>query len=230
MFPKHPTRVQLILYVESILEGKGPIYSGIARHVSNCQQCREEVEAIKSSLKFFNTDVVAEPPEGLANEIIKQAREVNKKRKFERTVSRYRRPLITVVFCSIVWVAVGYYVFGRLYQSSDTFVSGVGMVSMGPGHMVKSDSVSHKGIVGSEDSVLWHQVEILGSVLGPILNKADLRTYTYIKMVSVIDEEMDKARKALERCPEDERIRRLIRDNMKEKVEVLKRIYKESVL
>ncbi|GEM_PF-1330914 len=231
MFPKHPTRTQLILYAESILDGKGPIYSGIARHVSKCQQCREEVEAIKNSLRFFNNEVIAEPTEELTNEIIKRVREANKKRRFERTATKYRRPYVTVMCCAILWGLVGYFTFGHLYLKSDTLRTHVILQPADSFQFVQSVPTLQKNPVGDEDSLLWHQIEILNSVLIPILNYADIKTYPYIKMVSILDDEMEKARKALEKCPEDERVRKLIRDNMREKVEVLKRIYyRESVL
>ncbi|MCX8065606.1 MAG: hypothetical protein N3G21_10620 [Candidatus Hydrogenedentes bacterium] len=231
MFPKHPTRAQLILYAESVLEGKGPIYSGIGRHVVKCNQCKQEVEAIKTSLRFFNTEVSAEPPEELAHEILREAKKVAQKRKFEKSTFQYRRPIITGICCFLVWWIVGYYAFVEFYlKPYSSFVDGISIQKREMSQLLDTKVGFQKEIANTEVSSLWHQIEILSPAIMSILRDPDIKTYPYLKMVSLLDEEIEKARKALKKYPEDERIKRLIRDNMREKIELLKSIYKESVL
>lgn len=230
MIPKHPTRVQLILYAESVLEGKGPIYSGISRHVANCPQCKQEVEAIKTSLKFFNSRATAEPPKELTYEILKNARDISQKRKLERSAFHYRKPIVTTICCLLIWGTIGYHAFVKSYLNHTHFSEeryGVGRITS---QSMDRTTTNQNNTSSSDDSSLWHQIEILTPAILPILRKADLTTYPYLKMVSLLDEEIQKAQKVLEKFPEDERVKKLIRNNMKEKVELLKSIYKESVL
>lgn len=230
MFPKHPTRAQLILYAESILEGKGPIYSGIGRHIANCQQCRQEVEAIKTSLKFFNSRATTEPPKELTYEIIKNARDISQKRKFERSAFRYRKPVVTTICCLLIWGIIGYYTFLKSYLNYTHLSEERYEVGSMLSRSIEKTTSHQNSVNTSDDSSLWHQIEILTPAILPILSNADLKTYPYLKMVSLLDEEIEKAQKVLEKFPDDERVRKLIRNNIREKVELLKSIYKESVL
>jgi predicted anti-sigma-YlaC factor YlaD len=117
MLLKHPTRTQLITYAEALVDGRGPIFSGIARHLTQCPQCSAEVEAICSSLRFLNSAPTVEPPKELALEILKRARE-QKKQHEHASIPVKRYSPVLVIICVLVWLTLGYFLFIVGYNPS----------------------------------------------------------------------------------------------------------------
>lgn len=225
MLLKHPTRTQLITYAEALVDGRGPIFSGIARHLTQCPQCSAEVEAICSSLRFLNSAPKIEPPKELSLEILKRARE--QKNKIEQNsipVKKHSKVLVAV--CVAIWLMMGYILFGvsynpSLYQNTpDSSHIPVQMAS--PKVQVPVEKSNEKDI--------WHEIELLGSALSPVFRNSTAYSSRQLRSVSIIDRELESAQTALRKNPTCSRANEILQKGVRQKAELLRQIYLERVL
>ncbi len=225
MLLKHPTRTQLITYAEALVDGRGPIFSGIARHLTQCPQCSAEVDAVCSSLRFLNSTPQVEPPKELTMEILKRARE--EKKKLEQTpipVKKHSRILGAV--CVTVWLVVGYVLFGVTYNPSLTGgFSGKNHISV----QMATSNLS-PGSEKKNEKDIWREIEVLGTALTPVFRNNSGHLSRQLRSVSVIDNELESARMALQKNPNCPRANEILQKGVRQKAELLKQIYMERVL
>lgn len=222
---KHPTRTQLITYAESLVDGRGPIFSGIARHLTQCPQCSAEVDAICSSLRFLNSAPKVDPPKELTLEILKRARE--KKKKIEQnTLSAKRHSQALVVVCVSIWLVVGYILFGVSYNTS-LFDNTTDKMSV-PIQMASPKITAP--IEKSTEKDVWHEIELLGSALSPVFGNNTGYFSRQLRSVSIIDRELESAQTALRKNPTCPRANEILQKGVRQKAELLRQIYLERVL
>lgn len=225
MLLKHPTRTQLITYAEALVDGRGPIFSGIARHLTQCPQCSAEVEAICSSLRFLNSAPKIEPPKELALEILKRARE--QKKKMEQNtlpVKKHSRALVAV--CVSIWLMTGYLLFGVSYKPS-LFDNTTGKMSI-PVQMASPKIQAP--VEKSLEKDVWHEIELLGSALSPVFRNNTGYFSRQLRSVSIIDRELESAQTALRKNPNCPRANEILQKGVRQKAELLRQIYLERML
>lgn len=233
MLFSHPTRSQLIQYAEALVEGKGPIYSGIARHLKQCTQCASEVDAICTSLRFCHTrGIVVEPPKELTLAILNKTKQ--QRRQIEYLPRRYQRfSTIGALVCILTWVIIGLLL---LWRYEDTVVKGVEL-SKNPVRKPPFDRVyplredKSGSVMGRRDKIdMKKELEILGSVLQPLLEYSRGKSDSRLHYMAIIDKDLQSAEYALKRNPGCSRAQELMERRMREKAEVLKWLYWERVL
>ncbi|HOQ33182.1 MAG TPA: hypothetical protein PLA12_11805 [Candidatus Hydrogenedens sp.] len=225
MLLKHPTRTQLITYAEALVDGRGPIFSGIARHLTQCPQCSAEVEAICSSLRFLNSAPKIEPPKELALEILKRARE--QKKKMEQNtlpVKKHSRVLVTV--CVSIWLMTAYILFGVSYNPT-LFDNTTGKMSI---TVQMASPKMQTPVEKSMEKDVWHEIELLGSALSPVFRNNTGYFSRQLRSVSIIDRELESAQTALRKNPNCPRANEILQKGVRQKAELLRQIYLERVL
>lgn len=233
MLFSHPTRSQLIQYAEAIVEGKGPIYSGIARHLKQCTQCASEVDAICTSLRFCHSrGVVVEPPKELTFAILSRTKQQRKQSEY--LPRRYQRfSTIGAVVCVMTWVVIGLLL---LWRYEETLVNGtelskysVRKPQFDKVYSLREDKSS--SMTGKRDKIdMRKELEILGSVLQPLLEYSRGKSDSRLHYMAIIDKDLQSAEYALKRNPGCSRAQELLERRMREKAEVLKWLYWERVL
>jgi len=225
MLLKHPTRTQLITYAEALVDGRGPIFSGIARHLTQCPQCSAEVEAICSSLRFLNATPKIDPPKELTLEILKRAREQKKKMQ-QNTLPVKKHSRVLVVSCVSIWLMVGYILFGISYNPSlfdnTTSKMNVPVLMASPKIQVPVENKQEKDV--------WHEIELLGSALSPVFRNNTGYFSRQLRSVSIIDRELESAQTALRKNPNCPRANEILQKGVRQKAELLRQIYLERVL
>ncbi|HOL18985.1 MAG TPA: hypothetical protein PLT82_07510 [Candidatus Hydrogenedens sp.] len=225
MILKHPTRTQLITYAEVLVDGKGPIFSGIARHLSQCPQCKAEVDAICASLKFFDSAREVEPPKELTLEILKRAKEQRKQIEIIPTPSRRNSPIF-ISICVLIWLILGYYLFVEHYPTINAVSTPENINTFAKITTQVTKPTREKDVTRD----LKHEIEVLGSALSPLLQNAQGYSIYPLKSVSVIDQELESAQVALRKNPGCPRANEILQKAMKEKAELLKQIYLDRML
>jgi len=225
MLLKHPTRTQLITYAEALVDGKGTIFSGIARHLTQCPQCSAEVESICSSLRFFNSAPTIEPPKELALQILKRAKE-QKKQDEQTAISVKRHSPVLVVLCVLVWMALGYFLFVTGYNpSAQSDLIGKQNISVEMPIQITKTTIEK-----DTEKNIWHEIELLGSALSPLFQNSNGYSSYQMKFVSVIDQELESAQNALRKNPGCPRANEILHKGVRQKAELLKQLYLERVL
>jgi len=225
MLLKHPTRTQLITYAEALVDGRGPIFSGIARHLTQCPQCSAEVEAICSSLRFLNSAPKIEPPKELALEILKRAREQKKKME-QNTLPVKKHSRVLVVVCVSTWLMVGYILFGVSYNPT-LFDNTTGKMSI---TVQMASPKMQTPVEKSMEKDVWHEIELLGSALSPVFRNNTGYFSRQLRSVSIIDRELESAQTALRKNPNCPRANEILQKGVRQKAELLRQIYLERVL
>lgn len=225
MFLKHPTRTQLIAYAEALVDGRGPIFSGIARHLAECPQCSAEVEAICSSLRFLNSAPKIEPPKELSLEILKRAREQKRKVEQNSIPVKKHSKLLTAV-CISIWLIIGYILFGISYNPS-LFENNPGSPNM---FMQMASPKDQPTIEKNKEKDVWHEIELLGSALTPVFRNSPGYSSRQLRSVSIIDRELECAQSALRKNPTCARANEILQKGVRQKAELLRQIYLERVL
>ncbi len=225
MFLKHPTRTQLITYAEALVDGRGPIFSGIARHLTQCPQCSAEVDAICASLRFLNSAPKIEPPKELTLEILKRAREQkNKIKQTKIPIKKHSHMLIAV--CVSIWLIIGYVLFGVSYKpllhENSMSRPDIPIQIASP----KIQEPSNK----TEEKDVWNEIELLGSALSPIFRNNTGYLSRQLRSVSIIDRELESAHTALRKNPTCSRANEILQKGVRQKAELLRQIYLERVL
>ncbi len=225
MLLKHPTRTQLITYAEALVDGRGPIFSGIARHLTQCPQCSAEVESICSSLRFFNSTPTIEPPQELTLQILKRARE-QKKQNEQTSIPVKRHSPVLVVLCVLVWLTLGYFLFVVGYNPSvqNNFIGKQNIHAEMPTQITKTTTEKE-----TEKNV-WHEIELLGSALSPLFQNSKGYSSYQMKFVSVIDQELESAQTALRKNPGCPHANEILQKGVRQKAELLKQLYLDRVL
>ncbi len=225
MLLKHPTRTQLITYAEALVDGRGPIFSGIARHLTECPQCSAEVEAICSSLRFLNSAPKIEPPQELSLEILKRAREQKRKVEQNSIPVKKHSKLLTAV-CISIWLIIGYILFGISYNPS-LFENNSGS----PNRFIQMASPkAQPTIEKNKEKDVWHEIELLGSALTPVFRNSPGYSSRQLRSVSIIDRELESAQSALRKNPTCSRANEILQKGVRQKAELLRQIYLERVL
>ncbi len=225
MLLKHPTRTQLITYAEAFVDGRGPIFSGIARHLTECPQCSAEVEAICSSLRFLNSAPKIDPPKELTLEILKKVREQKKKIE-QNSIPVKKHSKLLVAVCVSIWLIIGYILFGVSYNPSlYKNTSGSSNISV----QMASSEVQPTGEKNKENDV-WHEIELLGSALSPVFRNSPGYSSRQLRSVAIIDRELESAQSALRKNPTCPRANEILQKGVRQKAELLRQIYLERVL
>ncbi|MGC8737749.1 MAG: hypothetical protein ACP5UA_03770 [Candidatus Hydrogenedens sp.] len=225
MLLKHPTRTQLITYAESLVDGSGPIFSGIARHLTQCPQCSAEVDAICSSLRFLNSAPKVDPPKELTIEILKRAREQKQKME-QNTIPVKKHSRVLVAVCLSIWLMVGYILFGVSYNPS-LFDDTTGKTGF-PVQMATPKVQTP--VEKNPEKDIWHEIELLGSALSPIFRNNTGYFSRQLRSVSIIDRELESAQTALRKNPNCPRANEILQKGVRQKAELLRQIYLERVL
>jgi hypothetical protein len=168
-----------------------------------------------------------EPPRELELEILKRARE-QKKKVESKPLPVKRHSRLAGVVCIAVWVILGYVLFGVSYHP-DLYPMSVG--SSQTSLQIASPHVppTKEGVESKEKNV-WHEIELLGSALSPVLRNGSTYISRQLKSVSIIDRELESAQTALRKNPNCPRANEILQKGIRQKAEILRQIYLERVL
>jgi len=72
---RHPSREQLLAYVESLIDQATPVSSTVAAHVAGCKRCAAEVRDMRESLDFTASAQALEPSKDLTAQILLAAQD-----------------------------------------------------------------------------------------------------------------------------------------------------------
>jgi hypothetical protein len=213
---KHPSRPELLAHAEHLVSGQA-IAHGVARHLTQCDQCRREVDAIRRSLELVEDAPDLDAHDDLSQQILLAARN---ERQMMHTVRR-RQPVAQLA--KGLAFAAGFVVVCMFsFQSALDPLNAAAEANI-PAPVVAQAvdaDLSPETIRQTETEVrrLADAVETRGLPRDP-------QAWQQARAVAMLEADLRAAEAALQRNPGHERATRLMQVSLERQTEAWKSLY-----
>jgi hypothetical protein len=217
---RHPTKRELLTYTEGLIDGN--VHAAIARHVSGCQPCRNEVAEIRHSLELVEKSKAPKPSDELSRKILIEARKARPRRtRFQRTAYRAFAVAKGAAFVAglVAVCAVWFTVSVMTPQAQAT--SRTALNAAETTGRLKPDELYR---ATAEIETLADAVASRG------VNASNRRERHYARRLMNVNAQLSAAHAALERNPASPRAIRLVDDGLRHQREALITLIRERSL
>lgn len=216
---RHPTRQELVAYVEGRLDGKS-IAAAVARHIATCKTCAAEVAAVRASLEFVSTAPALEPSEEFTAHVLLAAQRERRQR---------RGGAARTAFNAIKGLACA---AGIVLVAGFSFRAALNEAAVEPSFRAAPARLASD--TGPSPEELRKRAVEIRSLSAAVNARSDspksLWEMQHRWMVHALDADRMAALAALQRNPGCARATRLINSNMKREAQALKTLYAERAL
>ncbi|MBI2433179.1 MAG: hypothetical protein HYV26_09935 [Candidatus Hydrogenedentes bacterium] len=216
---RHPTRQQLVAYVESLVDRRVPVSAALAGHVNACRQCAAEVRQIRGSFEFADSASPLEPSTNLTAQILLEAKKTRQTQDDER---RRRSPWSLVaqgVGCMAGVALVAFSVFSMALEVP-------GVAGATPQVYASAPESAEAAIKDASD-----QIKTLSSAVR--VSEASVRNpreREWLRAVGAMGTDIAAAKAALERNPGCVRAAHIVNANIERGARTLRDLYVEQAL
>ncbi len=217
---RHPTRQQLVIYAESMVDRRAAVSAVMAAHLASCPACAAEVRSIRASLEFAARADALEPSNDLTAQILMKARHAR-----EAHAPRPR---------SAFWLACRGAVFATGMAAVAAVVFGVALGTPEPTPQVETALHQVSEVIPSPEVIRKAAAEV--KALAPAVRTAATtkprspREQEHLRAVNAMDADIAAAQAALQRNPGCIRASRIVNANIQRQAETLRHLYLERTL
>lgn len=221
--PRHPSKPELLAYVESLVDSRSPVSARTASHVSVCRSCQMAVRAIRASLEFAHQAPALEPSKELTTQILLAAQSA---RTAARTPVSWRKRFLVAakgVGFAAGLVLISSVYFGLALREAPRDLKPA-VTSAKSSLAMVTPSIEAMRKASSEVRALVEAVSV------PLDKPQGLREREYRRQVQLRDADISRAVEALQQNPGCARAGYLLSSNLQRQAEILRKLYVERSL
>lgn len=221
---RHPGKIELMTYAESLAGKGGALSVKTGRHIGSCKACQAEAEGMRASLEFIHSAPDLEPTADFTNQLLLAAH--NERQQLQR---RSGRQALMAVGKGLSYAA-GILIVGALCFGAA--LSGRATASAGMHESIVSTGAQPDAVVSPE--VLRKaaaEVQTLAAALNfQPKTPPSMWELEHRRAVQALGADIEAARAALERNPGCVRASRMIDTHLQRQAQALKALYVERSL
>ena len=222
----HPSKQALLAYAENLVDGQSGIDRDLAAHLSQCAQCKAEVQAMKASLSFTSSAPELDPSSDLTARILLSGKSARTEMRRPVTPLRIAFKVAQVSACAAALLVVMGLSFGSFLDSPDQEMATPSFDTTVPVVVGQNDSPEAMRRASVEVAAEVHTLS--AAVEGKLGSAPSPEALGEIRAVHSRDGDIAAAMSVLKRDPNNVRATQVVHATLKRQAESLRAIYVEG--